>query len=50
MTQHPDSTQDIAEMTREDDEDDEDDEEVWLTGEDLTNTDCVEKEWKKMGL
>ena len=47
MTQHPDSTQDIVEMTREDDEDDE---EVWLTEEDLTNTDCVEKEWKKMGL
>ena len=47
VTQHPDSTQDIVEMTREDDEDDE---EVWLTEEDLTNTDCVEKEWKKMGL
>ena len=47
VTQHPDSTQDIVEMAREDDEDDE---EVWLTEEDLTKTDCVEKEWKKMGL
>ena len=53
VTQHPDSTQDIVEMAREeeeDDEDEEDDEEVWLTEEQLTNTDCVVMEWKKMGL
>ena len=47
VTQQPDSAQDIGEMAREDDADDE---EVWLTEEDLTNKDCVYKEWKKMGL
>ena len=32
------------------DEDNEDNEEVWLTEEEFTSTDCVEEEWKKMGL
>jgi hypothetical protein len=53
VTQHPDSTQDIVEMAREDGEDDEDDEdheEVCLTEEQHTNTDFVVMEWKKMGL
>ena len=47
VTQHPDSTQDIVEIAREDgedgedDEDNQDDENVWLTEEQLTNTDCL---------
>ena len=49
VTQHPDSTQDMVEMAREDGED-EDDEEVWITEEQLTNTDCIVMEWKKRGL
>ena len=59
VTHHPDSTQDIVEIAREDDGEDEDGEdckdhedheEVWLTEEQHTNTDCVVMEWKKMGL
>ena len=50
VTQHPDSTQDIVEMAREDEQDDEDDEEVWFPEEQLTHTDSVVMEWKKMGL
>ena len=47
MTQHPDSTQDIVEMAREDTED-EDEDEIWLTEEIQTNS--IEKEFKEMGI
>ena len=40
MTQHPDSTQDIVEMAKEETED-EDEDEIWLTDKNQTNS--VEK-------
>ena len=47
VTQHPDSTQDIVEMAREDTED-EDEDDIWLTEENKTNS--VENEFKEMGI
>ena len=48
VTQHPDSTQDIVEMAREEDGDDEHDEDN--EEEEFTSTESFEEEWKKMGL